>query len=119
MFPDFQSFWLHYLRQHSKKKTRQWHAAGTSMVVVCAVLALVTMEWKWMLLAPVIAYGLAWYSHFFIEGNKPATFGHPLWSLVADFRMVFLMLTGKLDAELKKAQIGHVEMHSERDSSFR
>lgn len=82
------------------------------MVVVCAVLALVTMEWKWLLLAPVIAYGFAWYSHFFIEGNKPATFGHPLWSLVADFRMVFLMLTGKLDEELQKAQIGHVEMRS-------
>jgi hypothetical protein len=103
MFSDFQSFWLFYLTQHSKKQTRWWHAAGTSTVLVCVALA-VTLDWRWLLLAPVTAYGLAWYSHFFIEGNKPATFGHPLWSLMADFRMVFLMATGRLDAEIEKAQ---------------
>jgi hypothetical protein len=104
MFSDFQSFWLFYLTQHSKKQTRRWHAVGTSTVLVCVALAVVTLDWRWLLLAPVTAYGLAWYSHFFIEGNKPATFGHPLWSLMADFRMVFLMATGRLDAELEKVQ---------------
>lgn len=103
---DFQSFWLYYLTQHSRKRTRRWHAVGTFMMVVCVELAVITLDWKWLLLAPVVAYGLAWYSHFFIEGNKPAAFGHPLWSLAADFRMVFLMLTGRLDAELK-SQVKH------------
>ncbi len=55
-----------------------------------------------LLAAPVLGYGLAWFSHFFIEGNKPATFGHPLWSLRADFHMFWLMLTGKLEKELRR-----------------
>jgi hypothetical protein len=32
------------------------------------------------LLWPVIGYRFAWFGHFVIEGNKPATFSHPWWS---------------------------------------
>ena len=39
----------------------------------------------------MVGYAFAWYAHFFVEGNKPATFGHPFYSLVADYRMLFLM----------------------------
>jgi hypothetical protein len=31
-----------------------------------------------------------------VEGNKPATFGHPWWSFISDFRMLWLMVTGGL-----------------------
>ena len=30
---------------------------------------------------PLISYSVAWFSHFVIEKNNPASFGHPLWSL--------------------------------------
>lgn len=59
----------------------------------------------WLLGASVAAYALAWFSHFFIEGNKPATFGHPFWSLRADFRMYGRMLTGQLGRELERLGI--------------
>jgi hypothetical protein len=100
-FRNFEEFWPFYLAQHSKPKTRRYHFVGTSFIFVCFLFAIF---WKWwaVLLAPVIAYGFAWYSHFFIEGNKPATFGHPLWSLRADFRMYGHMLTGTLERELQK-----------------
>lgn len=102
-FKSYEEFWPFYLSQHSKPETRCWHFVGTSLVFVCLVLALV-VKWWFVLLAPVLAYGLAWYSHFYVEGNKPATFGHPFWSLRADFRMFFLILTGQIDEEIKKAR---------------
>jgi hypothetical protein len=48
----------------------------------------------WLL--PVIGYGFAWVGHFIIEKNRPATFKHPLWSLMGDFKMFYLMCSGKL-----------------------
>jgi hypothetical protein len=50
----------------------------------------------------VVSYGLAWTAHLFVEHNKPATFGHPLWSWWADQRMVFLMLTGRMGDEVRR-----------------
>ncbi|EGK08530.1 transmembrane protein [Desmospora sp. 8437] len=100
---DFAEFWPFYLSQHRSPRTRRWHFAGTGMVFLCLVLA-IFVRWWFLLLAPVIAYGLAWYSHFFVEGNKPATFGHPVWSLRADFRMFGLMLTGRMEEELRRVQ---------------
>lgn len=44
----------------------------------------------------VVAYGCAWYGHFKIEGNRPATFQYPLMSAASDFRMLFHMVQGRL-----------------------
>ena len=97
----FSEFWPHYVRQHSKPGTRLFHAIGSTLAVIIIMVALATDLW-WMLLAPVIGYGFAWTSHLFIEGNRPATFGHPIWSLAADYRMLFLMIAGRMDQEVSR-----------------
>jgi hypothetical protein len=101
----YADFWPHYLRQHADARTRAIHAGGT-------VAGLALFAWGllagpvWLAALGVLAgYGAAWVSHLFIEGNRPATFGHPIWSLGSDLRMAWLLLTGRLDAELRRAGI--------------
>jgi hypothetical protein len=55
--------------------------------------------------AAITGYTFAWISHFFIEKNRPATFTYPAWSFAADWKMWFLMATGRLNAELDRLRI--------------
>ncbi len=104
-YSDFGSFWLFYLREHSKPTTRALHYIGTSLVVAIAIFAVVTGRWWWLLAMPLAGYFFAWIAHFRVEQNRPATFTYPLWSLGADFRMWWLWLTGRLGPELDKAGV--------------
>ena len=104
-YESFAQFWPFYLREHAKPATRAFHFAGTSIVVLVALAALVTGNW-WLLIAmPLAGYGFAWASHMRIERNRPATFTHPLWSLGADFKMWWLWLTGGLARQLEAAGV--------------
>ena len=101
----FESFWPFYLREHAKPWTRAWHFVGSTLAIFVLVYALASQTW-WLLLAvPVSGYFFAWVSHAFVERNKPATFTYPFWSLIGDYRMYGLFLTGRLDAELEKAGV--------------
>jgi len=102
---SYGEFWPVYLRAHTRPATRAMHYLGTALGMILLVLALVLAS-PWLLLAAVVVgYGCAWTGHFLIEHNRPATFGHPLWSFVSDFRMLGLWLTGRLDRELESAGI--------------
>jgi len=95
-FAGYEEFFVFYLEQHSRRGNRLLHACGTLLGLAVLVAALATHHYLWALLWIPIGYGFAWTGHFLIEGNKPATFGHPWWSFISDFRMLALMLTGKL-----------------------
>ncbi|HEX9955479.1 MAG TPA: DUF962 domain-containing protein [Allosphingosinicella sp.] len=101
----FDSFWLFYLREHSRPRTRALHYAGTSLVLILAAAAILTGNWWLALLLPIAGYGFAWTSHALVERNRPATFTYPLWSLFSDFKMFFLWLTGRLGGELRRAGV--------------
>lgn len=102
---NYAEFWPFYLQEHAKASTRNLHYVGTALVIAIAVFAVATQRWVWLLAMPVAGYFFAWMSHAFVERNKPATFTHPLWSLISDFRMFFLWLTGRLGPELEKAGV--------------
>ncbi|GLT92663.1 hypothetical protein SLE2022_104900 [Rubroshorea leprosula] len=100
-FRSLDEFWAFYMTQHSKPSTRRWHFAGTLTSILLMIYS-VLFNWWFVLFVPVFSYGLAWYSHFFIEGNVPAMFVHPFWSFLCDYKMFGLMFTGKMDREIKR-----------------
>lgn len=100
-FRSLDEFWAFYVNQHSKPSTRRWHFVGT-LISIFFLLLSVFFSWCFLVFVPIFGYGFAWYSHFFVEGNVPATFGHPFWSVLCDFKMFGLMLTGKMDREIKR-----------------
>lgn len=104
-YRSFEEFWPFYLQEHSKPSTRALHYVGTTLVVAIAVIAVVNGAGLWLLALPVAGYFFAWIAHFAVEKNRPATFTYPLWSLIADFKMWLLWLTGRLGPELERAGV--------------
>ena len=99
----YRRFWRVYLVAHTDRRTRGLHHLGTLLFGVAAlVAAAATRDWRWLLAAPVAGYAFAWLSHLIFEHNRPATFGHPGWSLISDFRMLGLFVSRRLDRELRR-----------------
>lgn len=99
----YAEFWPYYLREHADPRTRAVHAFGTALGLTLLAAGLLAGPWWLVLVAVVAGYAFAWGSHALIERNRPATFTYPAWSLVSDFRMAWLMATGRLGPELEKA----------------
>ncbi len=102
---SFADFWPFYVRAHSRPLTRTLHAIGSILALACVAAGIAMNAWLFAL-APLLGYGFAWYAHFFVEGNRPATFGHPFYSLAADYVMLFLTLTGRMKREVEKHVVG-------------
>jgi hypothetical protein len=102
---SFEEFWPFYVSQHAREGTRALHFAGTTLGLLC-LLRTITAQQPWFLLwGLVLAYGLAWIGHFFIEKNRPATFQYPLWSFLGDLKMYGLMWRGRMRAEVERLGI--------------
>lgn len=95
-YKSFREFYPAYLAEHSQPMTRRLHFVGLVLAMAVIVGVVVTRRAWWLLAAPVVGYGLSWIGHFFFEKNRPATFKHPLYSLMGDLVMFKDMLTGRL-----------------------
>ena len=99
---SYEAFWPYYVSQHRHPVNRGLHFAGTTLVLACLVMAVLTSS-LWLVVVPIAGYSFAWMGHFVFERNKPATFTYPLWSLRADFRMYRLLWLGRMSAEIRRA----------------
>lgn len=105
----FEEFWDLYVGEHRSASTRILHFIGTSAAIGCLAGGLLTKR-RWLLLvAPLVGYGPAWVSHFFVEKNKPLSFTYPLWSLRADFLVWWKTLSRQMQAEVDRVIQQEVE----------
>ncbi|SPO56784.1 conserved protein of unknown function [Pseudomonas sp. JV551A1] len=96
-FRSFAEFYPYYLGEHSNPTCRRLHFVGTSLVIALLAYTIGSGKWLLLLALPVFGYGFAWVGHFFFEKNRPATFTHPLYSLIGDFAMFRDILLGKIN----------------------
>lgn len=103
---NFREFWPFYVGEHLDARNRQLHFIGSSAALALILVAIVSGQPWWLLAAVVAGYALAWIGHFTIERNRPATFRYPLYSLLGDWKMFALMLTGRMDREVERVRAG-------------
>jgi hypothetical protein len=94
-YESFDEFFPFYLSEHSNPLNRWLHFIGTSLGACVLIAACTVGPLTLAIAAPALGYAFAWFGHFAIERNKPASFSYPWWSFLGDFRMYGLMLTGR------------------------
>jgi hypothetical protein len=96
-YNNFEAFYQDYLKEHAHPLNRKMHYIGTSGALIIILLGFLTSMSKFFIFALIFGYGFAWMGHFFVEKNKPMTFKYPLYSLRADFQMLFDFLAQKIN----------------------
>jgi hypothetical protein len=95
-FASFAEFYPYYLEEHRNVVSRRLHFIGSLGVIGCLAMAIATDDWLWLPAAVICGYGFAWVGHFFFEKNRPATFRHPLYSLMGDWVMFKDICIGRI-----------------------
>ncbi len=103
-YKTFSEFWPFYVGEHSRRGTRILHLIGTTAALSTMIYFIATGRWWLFPFGLIPGYGCAWFAHFLIEKNRPATFKYPLWSFIADYKMIAMMLTGKIGREVAKSR---------------
>jgi len=101
-YKTLKEFWPFYLHEHSVGLNRILHFIGSTLGLVILAIAIGTRQYWLIAPALVSGYAFAWFGHFFIEKNRPATFKYPLKSFISDWRMWYYILTGKVVKEMER-----------------
>ena len=111
-FQSFSEFFPYYLAEHANPICRSLHYIGTSLGMFILATAIYTQNWLLLIALPVVGYGFAWVGHFVFEKNRPATFDYARWSLMGDYKMFGLWITGNIGPAMADA----LEKHGRRNS---
>lgn len=95
-YQSFSEFYPSYLSEHRDRRNRRMHFLGSCLVLVSALAALALHNFVVLAAMPVVGYGSAWFGHFVFEKNNPATFTHPIYSLMGDWLMFWQILTRRV-----------------------
>lgn len=98
----FREFWPLYLKAHRLPGTRALHYFATILGVSAAIEAIVTLHPVIFVIGVPLSYCVAIASHRLIEGNQPMIRVNAAWGAIADLRMCWLAIAGRLAAEFAK-----------------
>ena len=101
-YQRFEDFWPYYVGEHANPLTRKLHFWGTNNLFFWLFLALLRRSPKLVIFAVISSYAYAWFGHFFIEKNRPATLDYPFLSALGDLQMYLKTWQGQMDAEVAK-----------------
>ncbi len=105
MIKTYAEFWDFYVREHSRPMTRLLHFVGTSLGIVLLVFFVARGQWYFFPIFFLVGYAFAWFAHFVVEKNKPASFKYPFWSFISDFKMMGFMLVGRMGHEVARVLV--------------
>jgi hypothetical protein len=100
----FEAFWPHYVRMHQRRPTQALHAVASLAWPALAVAAAVARRPELLLAAPACDYLVAQASHRLFERNQTTPWKNPLWHTRAELRMLRLVLTGRMSAEVARVR---------------
>ena len=92
----FTEFFPLYMQAHSKPATQKMHAAALVCALSFGAYCILSAKWSSIPIAFAIGYGMAWSGHLLFEKNSPLFFKHPILSFFGEFKLAYLVLTGKL-----------------------
>ena len=95
----FSEFWLRYLEAHRKPGTRAARYAATAVGVLSTATVIHQGEPLLMLGGIALSYVIAAASHWTFERNRPLIRVNAVYGAVADLKMCWLALTGRLAGE--------------------
>lgn len=100
----YAEFWPYYVSQHLHPATRALHAWGPLLALTIAVVGIGTGRLALLPAALVVGYGIAWFSHFAIERNRPASWGRPAWSFRGDMQLIGRYFSGALAQDVAEVR---------------
>lgn len=87
---------------HQNKKNQAHHFSAALMPIILGVIFAFNHQIWLLAMIPIASYSLAWIGHLMHEKNTPLTWTYPVFSLLADYKMFYLMCIGKMDQEILK-----------------
>src|SRR5438034_1157529 len=101
-YQRFEDFWPYYVSQHTDPLNRKLHFWGTNNLFFWLALAVLRRSPRLAVFAVVSSYAYAWFGHFMIQKNRPATLDYPLLSALGDLQMYVKIWRGTMDAEVAR-----------------
>ncbi len=101
---DFESFWKHFVRSHTRPATQWMHTAGVALWCTGAALSVVRRRPGPFLVGSVAFTALALGAHPLFEHDLPQNTSSPLYGIAGNFRMAWHVLRGTMATEVENAR---------------